>query len=40
MSPLAKNGGKDEPTIVLCGNYNTEPQTSSHIIGEHKTLKR
>jgi hypothetical protein len=29
----------NQPSFV-CGNHNTEPQTSSHIIGEHKTLKR
>ena len=31
---------KTNQPSFLCGNYNTEPQTSSHIIGEHKTLKR
>ena len=29
----------NQPSFV-CENHNTEPKTSRHIIGEHKTLKR
>jgi hypothetical protein len=37
---LQTTGGKDEPTIVCMRKSQHEPQTSSHIIGEHKTLQR
>ena len=30
---------KNQPSFV-CGNDNTEPKTSRHIIGEHKALQR
>jgi hypothetical protein len=29
----------NQPSFV-CGNHNTEPKTSRHIIGEHKSLQR
>jgi hypothetical protein len=29
----------NQPSFV-CGNHNTEPKTSRHIIGEHKALQR
>ena len=29
----------NQPSCV-CGNHNTEPKTSRHIIGEHKALQR
>ena len=29
----------NQPSFV-CGNHNTEPNTSRHIIGEHKALQR
>jgi hypothetical protein len=33
-------GVKTNQPSLVCGNHNTEPKTSRHIIGEHKTLKR
>ena len=35
-----QTGGKDEPTIVCMRKSQHGTQTSSHIIGEHKTLKK
>jgi hypothetical protein len=33
-------GVKTNQPSLVCENHNTEPKTSRHIIGEHKTLKR